>query len=353
MAAKTRVVVAMSGGVDSSVAAALLLEQGYECVGATLQLFPNGRCGAADAIAGAQKVAEQLGIEHFVLDGRNRFETTVLRPAWDEYACGRTPNPCVSCNEKIKFGVLQDFAASIGAQHLATGHYVRLVRPEDGGPMQLWRGVYRPKDQSYFLFALTAAQREFCVMPLGDQTKAAVRAKARQLGLDSAENPESQDACFATDTESFPEVLRKYFKAESPGGAIVDESGNPLGRHLGIHQYTIGQRQGLGVSLGQRAWVKRIDPATGEIELTTSGEALMATGLDVSDVRWLSEPEARPCQVQIRYRHAATPARVEPLGSDRARIVFEQPQRAVAPGQAAVWYDGDRVLGGGWIDRAL
>ncbi|MDP8222516.1 MAG: tRNA 2-thiouridine(34) synthase MnmA [Candidatus Lernaella stagnicola] len=352
MSTKQRVAVAMSGGVDSSVATHLLLEEGYECVGVTLQLFDTGQCGAPEAISAARGVAEQLGIAHHVVDGRERFAEKVLRPAWQEYARGRTPNPCVICNEEIKFGLLSEFARSLGIPLIATGHYARL-RPAKNGAVELWRGLSREKDQSYFLFALSEAQRAACLMLLGALTKQQVRDIARERGLMSAERSDSQDACFATNDRTFPEELRRFFDEPAQAGPVLDDEGNVVGQHTGLHQYTIGQRHGLGIALGERAWVREIDAVQRRVVLTTDANALMARGLETAGARWLATPEARDCQVQIRYRHKAVPARVTPLDDDRFRVEFAEPQRAVTPGQAAVLYDDERVLAGGWIDRAL
>lgn len=342
----------MSGGVDSSVAAALLLEQGYPCVGATLDLFETGTCGGSEAAASAARVAQQLGIEHHVVNGRQAFEDHVLRPAWAAYSQGRTPNPCVRCNERVKFAVLLDFARSIGAEMIATGHYVRLV-PTLGGRVELRRGVHRAKDQSYFLFRLSDAQRAASLTPLGELEKDQVRAIAGRLNLASAERRESQDACFATEDATFAELLSRHFDEPTEPGRIVDPSGQPLGLHEGIHRYTIGQRQGLNISLGKRAWVSRLDPVNNEVELTTNPDDLLATGLLAADVHWLTRPGTFDCGVQIRYRAQAVGARVEALPGHRAEITFDTAQRAVTPGQAVVFYDGDLVLGGGWIEAPI
>jgi tRNA-specific 2-thiouridylase len=345
----------MSGGVDSSLAAALIAEQGGTAIGVTLRLCPAG-VGAgdgclADGIAAARRVCEQLGIVHFVLDRQSEFVERVLRPSWDEYACGRTPNPCAWCNERVKFALLLDFAKAIDASRIATGHYARL-EPNGSGGVSLRRGVERRKDQSYFLFALTAEQRRAALFPLGELTKEQTRKMAKARGLASAERPDSQDACFVAEGQSFPEALRGLFGAEARAGEIADAGGRVVGAHGGLHQYTIGQRQGLGVALGKPAWVKQIDAGTGRIVLTSEADELLATDLIAADMRWQEEPRAMACEAQIRYRHAPAAARVEPLADGRARVRFDEPQRAITPGQAVVLYDGDALLGGGWIERS-
>lgn len=350
----------MSGGVDSSVTAALLREAGYECIGATLDLHveqATGRteaCGGASAIDLARRVAEQLGIPHHVVDARAPFREMVLRSGWEAYAAGRTPNPCVICNEKIKFGLLLAFARSLGAEKIATGHYARLVPDAATGLVQLQRGKYRHKDQSYFLYALSQEQRAATLLPLGNFAhKDEVRALAHCWNLAAAERRDSQDACLIQDDLPFPEILRRTFAAPAAPGPVVDETGTPLGVHEGIHLYTIGQRQGLGVALGRRAWIKAIEPEGARVVLTTDPDALLSPGLIAADVRWSHEPTAAACRVQIRYRHPAQEARVEPLPDRCARVLFAQPQRAVTPGQAAVFYDNDVVIGGGMIVRGL
>ena len=358
---KGRVLVAMSGGVDSSVTAALLLEDGFEVIGATLQLqscedAAYGRtCCSATGSNQAGKVAGVLGIPHVLLDCRQQFHDAVLRYSWMEYARGRTPNPCVICNEQIKFGFLLEAARSLGAARIATGHYVRLEK-DDRKRLWLMRGRDRGKDQSYFLFSLSSRQLDAALFPIGQFTKAEVRERARHLGLPNADQEESQDACFLGEGETYAEILRQRFQGEVRPGEVVDGKGNVLGRHEGFHRFTIGQRKGLGIALGRRAWVKAIDPVNARVILCRDKSELLSKGLIAMGVRWRHPLEGLlpiPCSVQIRYRHAAVPAVVVSAGAERVWVTFEQPVRAVTPGQAAVFYDGDRLLGGGWIERSL
>ncbi len=343
----------MSGGVDSSVAAALLREQGHAVLGLSLQLQPRaGRaCGGTDGLERARVVAGQLGIPLHTLDVAREFEALVLRPAWEEYARGRTPNPCLLCNEHIKFGLLLAWARRLGAEALATGHYVRLERDARGRP-QLLRGQDAARDQSYFLAGLTAEQLEPLRFPLGALAKPEVRALARRLGLASAEAPDSQDACLRQPGQAFAEVLRRRFGAEARPGPVLDGAGSVLGRHPGIHLVTVGQRKGLGIPAASRRWVKALRTEDAAVVLTADERELDSRGLTVRGVRWIDGqlPDGPlACQIQVRYRTAAVPGHLERTGADEARATFERPVRAVSPGQAAVFYDGERVLGRGWI----
>lgn len=351
----------MSGGVDSSVAAALLKEQGHEVIGITLRLRrceeeqPGRSCCGVDAITQARAVCGQMSLPHFVYDCHNEFEECVLRYSWEEYAAGRTPNPCVVCNEQVKFGLLLERARALGAKQIATGHYAR-IEADEHGQRRLRRGRDANKDQSYFLFALSAEQLAATLMPLGAMTKAQVRQEAQNRGLVNAQRAESQDACFVDDKEGFAEVLRRRFNASSKSGEIVDTQGRVFGRHDGIHRFTVGQRRGLGVAFGQRAWVKKIEADTGRVIVATEDKDILARGLFAKVTHWSERPlspknDIRKCAAQIRYRHQAAPAHLQFLETNYALVIFDEPVRAITPGQAVVFYDDDLVLGGGWIER--
>jgi tRNA-specific 2-thiouridylase len=356
-----RIVVAMSGGVDSSVSAALLQEQGYEVTGITLQMHSRHESAQEDptagtgAVAQARAAAAHLGIDHHVLDCRRAFERTVLLPSWKEYCRGRTPNPCVICNEHIKFGILLDYAKSLGAEKIATGHYARMGMRKNGEAF-IMRGVDNRKDQSYFLFSVPAEGLSAALFPVGPFTKDVVRGMARSKGLPNSDREESQDACFVIKGAGFPEVLRQCFDGGLTPGRFVDEEGRFLGMHDGIHRFTVGQRRGLGVTLGSAAWVKSIDPQSGTVFLTNRKEKLLARGLFATRVRWHAlKPGFKRlrCSVQVRYNQAPVLATVEQVEDGAVRVLFERPLSAVTPGQAAVFYSGDRLLGGGWIEKGL
>jgi len=347
------VVVAMSGGVDSSAAAGLLVRRGCRVVGATLVMAPGD---AAGSLAQARAVAGALGLEHRTVDCENAFREGVLSPAWREYDRGRTPSPCVVCNYRIKFRMLAALADEVGAEKIATGHFARVEPEPHGRGVALLRGVDADKDQSYFLHALSDEHLRRALFPLGALRKSEVRAIARDMGLPNADRAESQDACFAGDEAGFAEALRLAFGGRARGGAIVGTDGRELGRHDGVHRYTIGQRKGLGLALGGRAYVCRIDADTGRVVLSEDPADLESIGLEASGFRWSGgNAQAGPfrCEAQIRYRHRAVAATAEILGGGLLRVLFDEKVRAVAPGQAVVVYRGDRVLGGGWIERGL
>lgn len=352
---RERIAVAMSGGVDSSVAAALLAREGDEVFGITLQLLPcedrplGGGCCSLESAQAARAVADRLGIDHLVVDARGEFERQVLGPCWDEYARGRTPNPCVLCNQEVKWGVLFAKARALGATRIATGHYAR-VGPSPSGRPSVLRGLDPGKDQSYFLFSLEPDLLAATVLPLGALSKPRVRGLARELGLATAERPESQDACFEVSEDGFAESLRLRFGADARPGAIVDDQGRAVGRHGGLHRFTLGQRRGLGVSLGGRAFVRELRAPANEVVVTRDASALLSRALVVRLAGARDAPLPERAHVQIRSRHRAVPARLAPIDGARARVEFEEPQRAATPGQAAVFYDGDRVVGGGWIE---
>jgi tRNA-specific 2-thiouridylase len=352
-----RIAVAMSGGVDSSVAAALLAQQGHTLIGVTLKLqechdaHGSRSCCGVDGVTRAREVAGSLGFPHYVLDCVRDFESLVLSPAWQDYAAGRTPSPCLLCNERVKFGLLLDWASRLGIERVATGHYARRERDEAGRPALL-RGADAGKDQSYFLAGLSPAQLERAVFPVGHLRKPEVRALAKQYGLPTAETPESQDACLVAPGESFSEMLRARFAVPARPGAIVDEQGEVVGEHAGIHVFTIGQRKGLPAGAAARRWVKAIAAESGQITVTSDPGAILGTAFVARDVSWLAgelPAVSLPCSVQVRYRHASEPARVRARGDGSVEVRLERPVKAITPGQAAVFYAGERVLGRGWI----
>ena len=345
------VMVAFSGGVDSSVAAYLCLKAGFQVRAVTMSLLGPENYDPSRA----QQTADQLGIPLEIIDLSKEFEETVMRGTWEIYAAGRTPNPCAVCNPKFKFGRLLEFARKNDCAALVTGHYARLDAAPDGS-LRLRKGVCREKDQSYFLFGLSHDQLEHACFPLGGMEKSEVRSIASSLGLPSAEAKESQDACFApADGSNMAEMLRCRFGASARTGNFVDTAGKILGRHCGIHAYTIGQRKGTGVAMGRPAYVKSICAQTREIVLTPDSSELMSREVRLAKPNLLlREYEDRtefPCEVKIRYRSPAVPAQVRQY-PDHCLLTFELPQRAVTPGQAAVFYDGDTLIGGAWIESA-
>jgi tRNA-specific 2-thiouridylase len=353
-----RVVVAMSGGVDSSVTAALLHEAGHEVVGLSMRLRDaapeersgGGSCCSPDDLRDARAVCDTLGVPHYVVDYRDAFRKAVIEPFARAYLAGRTPNPCVLCNDHLKFAALLTRARALGADALATGHYARITAGPDGR-LALRRAADRRKDQSYFLFGMDQKALGRTLFPLGDMDKDTVRDHARRFGLPNGDKPDSEDICFVPDGD-YARVVEEVV-GEVPGpGPIVDESGRVLGTHRGVHHFTVGQRKGLGVASEERLYVLSVDGPGGVI--TVGGaDRLQVAGLRAERCHWVDaapDPE-RVVDAQIRYRHEGAAARVRVEG-DAARVTFLAPQRAVAPGQAVVLYDGDRVLGGGWIEAA-
>jgi tRNA-specific 2-thiouridylase len=355
--AARRIVVAMSGGVDSSVAAALLKQQGWEVIGLSMQLYDQGEgcaafgsCCTPDDLHDARRVAAALAIPHYIVNLQRRFDETVIANFVEEYLTGRTPLPCAHCNSELKFAELRDRASALGADALATGHYARVQRDAATGRWHLLRGVDETKDQSYFLFSLTQEQLAHAVFPLGAMRKTEVREQARALGLRVAEKKDSQEICFVPGND-YAAVVETRTSSPIPPGNIVDAKGRVLGRHDGIHHFTVGQRKGLGVASSVPLYVIRIEAATCSVIVGPRPE-LERTTLEAARVNWVAgvEPPGRiSAAAQIRYRHPAAAATIEPLESGRVRVQFDLPQPAITPGQAVVFYEGDEVLGGGWI----
>jgi tRNA-specific 2-thiouridylase len=357
--AETRVVVAMSGGVDSSVTAALLAEQGYDVVGITLQLYDHGQavgrkgaCCAGQDIHDARNVADRLGIPHYVLDYESRFRREVIDAFAESYARGETPIPCVECNRTVKFRDLVATARELGADALATGHYVRRVMGEGGA--ELHCAADPARDQSYFLFATTQAQLDFLRFPLGDLPKDETRALARRFALPVAAKPDSQDICFVPSGRYAQLVERLRPEAAAPGD-IVHVDGTVLGRHDGIIHFTIGQRRGLGIGTGEPLYVVRLEPDTKRV-IVGPKVALATQRVRLSGVNWLDVPRAADgVEVVVKLRSASVPvpATVSPGPGGGAEVLLHRPEFGVAPGQACVFYAGGRVLGGGWITRQV
>jgi tRNA-specific 2-thiouridylase len=358
MGKKQRIVVAMSGGVDSSVAAALIARAGHEAVGVTMQLYSGtasrkGACCAGQDIHDARRVAAALGIPHYVLDYEARFREKVIADFADTYARGETPVPCVRCNERVKFADLLTATREMGADALATGHYVRRIEGADGP--ELHAGAEDARDQSYFLFTTTRAQLDFLRFPVGEMPKPQVRAIAAELGLITADKPDSQDICFVPDGRYTNVIDRLRPNAARPG-EIVAVDGTVLGRHDGITHFTVGQRKGLGLSGNEEPlFVLKLDAANARVVVGPRA-ALAAGAMTLREVNWLTPVNGAVecsvplfCTVKVRSMRPPVPARVIPLESGGARVELLAPEEAVAPGQACVFYDGSRVLGGGWI----
>lgn len=353
----TNVVIAMSGGVDSSVSAALLKQQGYDVTGVSLQLYdpvpkePGCRiktCCSLNDVLDAGRVARKLGIPFEVIDMRAEFKELVIDYFIREYAAGRTPNPCIRCNELIKFDLLLKKALELGADCLATGHYARIGH-DSTGSKRLMTGLDPVKDQSYFLFAMNSEQLEHTLFPVGNLKKSEVRRLAEEFKLPVAQKHESQDICFIPGND-YVRFLEAKGIDEVPG-EIVTTNGRVVGRHAGLHRYTIGQRKGLGIAWSEPLHVQQIDSENNRLVVGTKDE-LPRSSLTAGQTVWSgSEPTAEfTAFCRIRYRHTPAPCRVIPLANSRFSVNFEEPQSAVTPGQAAVFYDGEYVLGGGWIE---
>ena len=352
-----RIAVAMSGGVDSSVTAALLHRAGYEVVGVSLQLFDKtgqgsaeGRCCTLDDFQDARRVAFELGFPHFVVDHEAAFRETVIEPFIEGYLSGETPSPCIRCNQHLKFGALLDRAEAMGAAFVATGHYARILHGEDG-----WRMIKASdpaKDQSYYLFHQTQATMARTLFPLGHLRKPEVRELGRELGLHLSDKAESQEICFvgAQRYDAFIEAAGRA--PEAAAGEIRHEDGRVLGRHEGAWRYTVGQRKGLGVASAKPLYVTRLDHANRTVWVAED-EALGGLVLQAKELSWCGQPPVGPlpCSARIRARGLESPCIVVPSAEGRIEVRFAEPQRAIAPGQAVVFYEGDAVLGGGWITR--
>jgi tRNA-specific 2-thiouridylase len=339
------------------VAAALLAEQGHDVIGLSMQLYDQtdgtrtfGSCCTIDDLHDARRVAAAINIPHYVLNFERQFDEQVVSNFVREYSAGRTPLPCAHCNSDLKFAALLDRARLFGADAVATGHYARVEQDATTGRYLLKRGVDRAKDQSYFLFALTQEQLRYAMFPVGDRGKDAVRDYARELKLPVADKPDSQEICFIPDDDyaSFVTARAPHMAA---GGVIVDEAGRVVGSHEGIHRFTVGQRKGLGLSSPSPRYVLKLRPAEQQVVVGPKS-SLERTTLTASGVNWiLGEPEAPlPVTAQIRHRHHAAPAVARASGDGRAELIFDSPQVAITPGQPVVFYDGETVVGGGWID---
>lgn len=352
---RERIVIAMSGGVDSSLAAALLVETGAEVIGVTMRLVADGsRCCSLDDADDARRVADSLGIRFYVADYADAFRREVMEPFADAYLAGRTPIPCITCNRRFKFRHLMERAHALGASAVATGHYARIATGADGRP-RLLRARDVTKDQSYFLFDLDADQLARIRFPLGELTKEEVRARARALGLSTADKPESQEICFVPDG-NVGDAVARLRPGHAPGeGDVVDAAQQVVGRHDGIHRFTVGQRRGLGVAAGERVYVTGIDVARNRVRIGDA-DALLARAAELDDVSWatgMPPPTPQQVVVRIRHRHDGAAAVVEATAGGGAVARFDHAVRAISPGQAAVFYDGEVIVGGGWIRGAL
>ena len=355
----TKVIAAMSGGVDSSVTAALMVEAGYDVVAITMRLGmhdtieiesdkPN--CCSLEGVEDARRVATQLGIPFYAVNYEERFRQSIVDYFADEYVSGRTPSPCVICNQDLKFGKLLELATQLEVDYVATGHYARIEREPETGRYLLRKGIDSRKDQSYFLFSLTQAQLSRALMPLGGYAKDEVREVARKYQLRTAEKPESQELCFIAD-DNYKRFLKDRIPEKIQAGEIMDQKGHVLGEHQGIPFYTVGQRRGLGISAKTPLYVTELKVHDNTI-VVGKNEDLLADKMQVEEVNLITMDELTEpirAEVKIRYKDAGAPATITPLSGTEVEVKFDQPRRAVTPGQAAVFYDGDIVIGGGWI----
>jgi tRNA-specific 2-thiouridylase len=358
MADRGKVLVAMSGGVDSSVAAWLLKQQGYECMGATMRLYENetvnvcrgNTCCSLEDVEDARSVARGLGIPYYVFNFTGDFERQVIRRFAAAYEQGRTPNPCIDCNRYLKFDRLYRRARELGCDYIATGHYARIAEDGPSGRWLLKKALDASKDQSYVLYDMTQEQLAHTLLPLGGLTKAEVRAIAEEQGFVNARKHDSQDICFVPDGD-YAAFLERYTGKHYPPGDFLNGAGEKLGTHRGIIHYTVGQRKGLGIAADRPLYVRRIDPAANTVTLGENGE-LFSASLEAEELNLIAVPglEApRRVTARVRYHQVEQPALLVQTGEDTARLTFDVPQRAITPGQAVVFYDGDTVLGGGVI----
>lgn len=360
---KGKVMLGMSGGVDSSVAAAVLLEQGYEVIGVTMQIWPDdgeekrqseGGCCSLSAVDDARRVADRLGINYYVLNFRDVFQQKVIDYFTNEYLAGRTPNPCIACNRFVKFEALLSKAVSMGIDYIATGHYARITRDEVSGRYLLMKSVTAEKDQTYALYTMTQYQLQRTLFPIGGFKKDQVRSMAMEYKLPVASKPDSQEICFVEDND-YGRFISENTDADIKPGHFVDMEGNILGTHKGIIHYTVGQRKGLGVSFGKPMYVAAIRPEDNTVVLGDADE-IFATGLTASDPNFISIEELKDemrVSAKIRYSAKAAPAVIRPADHGRVEVVFDEPQRAITPGQSVVFYDGDIVVGGAVIDGSI
>lgn len=358
MSRKEKVIIGMSGGVDSSVAAWLLKEQGYEVIGVTMQIWQdeeeevleeNGGCCGLSAVEDARRTAQLLEIPHYVMNFKADFKRFVIDYFVSEYLEGRTPNPCIACNRYVKWEALLNRSLEIGADYIATGHYAR-IRQLENGRFCLTRSVTAAKDQTYALYNLTQEQLSHTLMPVGSYSKEEIRRMADQIGLSVADKPDSQEICFVPD-QDYAGFIERTTGAPSQTGNFVQADGTILGQHKGIIHYTIGQRRGLGLPMGRRVVVTEIRPETNEVVIGEQ-EDVWTDHLLADRLNWMSVPdltEERSASAKIRYNHTGTPCTLQKTASDQIRVQFHEPVRAVTPGQAVVFYDGDCVLGGGTI----
>ena len=357
---RKKVVIGMSGGVDSSVAAWLLKEQGYDVTGVTMQIWQdeeqhiqeeNGGCCGFSAVDDARKVAWQLGIPYYVMNFKQEFHQYVIQYFMDEYVRGRTPNPCIACNRYVKWESLLKRSLDIGADYIATGHYAQIERL-DNGRYALKKSVTAAKDQTYALYSLTQEQLSHTLMPVGSYSKEEIRRMAEKIGLQVAGKPDSQEICFIPDHD-YAGFINDHLQTQLPQGNFVDMEGNILGRHKGITHYTVGQRKGLNLSMGKPVFVVKIRPETNEVVIGGSDD-VFSDRLTCKCLNWMAVDglwgKSMKVTAKIRYSHKGASCIIREIGQDMAECRFEEPQRAITPGQAVVFYDGDYVVGGGVIE---